>query len=194
MSLEQFRFLLWFPPSGVVFNPSKLFATMKSFVAVLGLIGAAAAAPQYLADAPDVAAAKVEFKATFDKVTADAAAALDVAGAVLEGSPAAEPYVHVDVPAELYVHEEPAVEAMVEPYVHVEVEAEPYVEVAAPAAEPAAPAALPVLPAGVLPYAGFYAGYAGYPVPFGFPVAAPCINNLGQAVPCFLPPGAPAAE
>merc|ERR1711973_551549 len=169
---------------------------MKSFVSVIGLIGAAAAAPQYLADTPEVAAAKVEFKAAFDMAASEAAAALDAAGAVLEGSPAAEPYVHVEILAEPYVHDEPALEEAAEvadiaaePYVHVEVPAEPYVHVE-PAAEPVvAPAIVraPFLPA------GFYAAhhFAGYPAPLGYcPYALPvpgCFNNKGEAVECLLP-------
>merc|ERR1712168_494023 len=161
---------------------------MKSFVSVIGLIGAGAAAPQYLADTPEVAAAKVEFKAAFDMAASEAAAALDAAGAVLEGSPAAEPYVHVEILAEPYVHDEPALEAAAEvadiaaePYVHVEVPAEPVV---APAIVPAplkltpapvAPAQLKLAGAPVLP-AGFYAAhhFAGYPAPLGYyPYALP---------------------
>jgi len=188
---------------------------MKSFVSVIGLIGAAAAAPQYLADTPEVAAAKVEFKAAFDMAASEAAAALDAAGAVLEGSPAAEPYVHVEILAEPYVHDEPALEEAAEvadiaaePYVHVEVPAEPYVHVE-PAAEPVvapaivpaplkltpapvAPAQLKLAGAPVLP-AGFYAAHhlAGYPAPLGYyPYALPvpgCFNNKGEAVECLLP-------
>merc|ERR1711973_144902 len=181
---------------------------MKSFVSVIGLIGAAAAAPQYLADTPEVAAAKVEFKAAFDMAASEAAAALDAAGAVLEGSPAAEPYVHVEILAEPYVHDEPALEEAAEvadiaaePYVHVEVPAEPYVHVE-PAAEPVvapaivpaplkltpapvAPAQLKLAGAPVLP-AGFYAAhhFAGYPAPLPVPG---CFNNKGEAVECLLP-------
>merc|ERR1711973_875987 len=176
---------------------------MKSFVSVIGLIGAAAAAPQYLADTPEVAAAKVEFKAAFDMAASEAAAALDAAGAVLEGSPAAEPYVHVEILAEPYVHDEPALEEAAEvadiaaePYVHVEVPAEPYVHVE-PAAEPVVapaivPAQLKLAGAPVLP-AGFYAAhhFAGYPAPLGYyPYALPvpgCFNNKGEAVECLLP-------
>jgi len=183
---------------------------MKSFVSVIGLIGAAAAAPQYLADTPEVAAAKVEFKAAFDLAASKAD--------MLDGAPAAEPYVHVDVPAELYVHDEPALEAAAEvaaePYVHVEVPAEPYVHVEpavevaaepvvapaivpaplklAPAPAPVAPAPLKLAGAPVLP-AGFYAAHhlAGYPAPLGYyPYALPvpgCFNNKGEAVECLLP-------
>jgi len=180
---------------------------MKSFVTVIGLIGAASAAPQYLADTAEVAAAKVEFKAAFDLAASKAD--------MLDGAPAAEPYVHVDIPAELYVHDEPALEAAAEdvdiaaePYVHVEVPAEPYVHVE-PAAEPVvapaivpaplklapapvAPAPLKLAGAPVLP-AGFYAAhhFAGYPAPLGYyPYALPvpgCFNNKGEAVECLLP-------
>merc|ERR1711962_918237 len=157
---------------------------MKSFVSVIGLISAAAAAPQYLADTPEVAAAKVEFKAAFDMAASEAAAALDAAGAVLEGSPAAEPYVHVEVPAEPYVHDEPAAEPVVAPAI-----------VPAPlklAGAPVAPAPLKLAGAPVLP-AGFYAAhhFAGYPAPLGYyPYALPvpgCFNNKGEAVECLLP-------
>merc|ERR1711962_1849867 len=166
---------------------------MKSFVSVIGLISAAAAAPQYLADTPEVAAAKVEFKAAFDMAASEAAAALDAAGAVLEGSPAAEPYVH-DEPALEAAPED--VDIAAEPYVHVEVPAEPYVHVE-PAAEPVVapaivPAPLKLAGAPVLP-AGFYAAhhFAGYPAPLGYyPYALPvpgCFNNKGEAVECLLP-------
>merc|ERR1712168_328032 len=162
---------------------------MKSFVTVIGLIGAASAAPQYLADTAEVAAAKVEFKAAFDLAASKAD--------MLDGAPAAEPYVHVDIPAELYGHDEPALEAAAEdvdiaaePYVHVE----PAVEVAAePVVAPAiVPAPLKLAPAPVLP-AGFYAAhhFAGYPAPLGYyPYALPvpgCFNNTGEAVECLLP-------
>merc|ERR1711973_923708 len=141
---------------------------MKSFVSVIGLIGAAAAAPQYLADTPEVAAAKVEFKAAFDLAASKAD--------MLDGAPAAEPYVHVEVPAEPYVHVEPAVEVAAEPVV-------------APAI---VPAPLKLAGAPVLP-AGFYAAHhlAGYPAPLGYyPYALPvpgCFNNKGEAVECLLP-------
>jgi len=190
---------------------------MKSFVSVIGLIGAAAAAPQYLADTAEVAAAKAEFKAAFDLAASKAD--------MLDGAPAAEPYVHVEVAAEPYVHVEPALEAAAEvvdiaaePYVHVEVPAEPYVHVE-PAVEVAAepvvapaivPAPLKLAPAPVAPAplagapvlpAGFYAGhhFAGYPAPLGYyPYAFPvpgCFNNKGEAVECLLPKiAAPVAE
>merc|ERR1712055_1287891 len=91
---------------------------MKSFVSVLGLIGAAAAAPQFLADTPEVQQAKIDFAAAFNKAARGSAVALEQAGIVIDPnnsdfSPAAEPYVHVDIPAEPYVHIEPE-------YVHQE--------------------------------------------------------------------------
>merc|ERR1719415_502385 len=106
---------------------------MKSFVSVLGLIGAAAAAPQFLADTPEVQQAKIDFAAAFNKAARGATIALEQAGTVVDPnnpdfSPAAEPYVHVDIPAEPYVHIEPE-------YVYQEGEA----AVAAPA--PVAPVA-----------------------------------------------------
>merc|ERR1711973_716623 len=150
---------------------------MKSFVSVIGLIGAAAAAPQYLADTPEVAAAKVEFKAAFDLAASKAD--------MLDGAPAAEPYVHVDVPAEPYVHVEPAVEVAAEPVVAPAI-------VPAPLKLAPAPAPLKLAGAPVLP-AGFYAAHhlAGYPAPLGYyPYALPvpgCFNNKGEAVECLLP-------
>merc|ERR1712088_1212759 len=116
---------------------------MKSFVSVLGLIGAAAAAPQFLADTPEVQQAKIDFAAAFNKAARGSAIALEQAGIVIDPnnsdfSPAAEPYVHVDIPAEPYVHIEPE-------YVHQEGDVAPVAPVVAPAPAPVAPA--PVAPA-----------------------------------------------
>jgi len=86
---------------------------MKSFVSVLGLIGAAAAAPQFLADTPEVQEAKIAFARAFNKAAKGSAIALQQAGVqdtdpnAPDYSPAAVPYVHVDIPAEPYVHNEP---------------------------------------------------------------------------------------
>merc|ERR1712133_123429 len=86
-------------------SSSTLWIIMKSFVSVLGLIGAAAAAPQFLADTPEVQQAKIDFAAAFNKAARGSAIALEQAGIVSDPnnpdfSPAAEPYVHVDIPAE----------------------------------------------------------------------------------------------
>ena len=98
------------------------------------------ALPQfYLADTPEVQAAKHQFAAAYNAAAARAAAPHAVPVGIEDPSnysPAAEPYVHVDIPAEPYVHEE--VEAL--PYVHIQGNAD-----AAPA-QPAAPVA-PVAPA-----------------------------------------------
>jgi len=86
---------------------------MKCFVSVLALIGAAAAAPQYIADTPEVQEAKVAFANAFNQAARGSAVALQQAGPVVSDpkdpdfAPAAEPYVHVEVPAEPYVHIEP---------------------------------------------------------------------------------------
>jgi len=165
---------------------------MKSFVSVLGLIGAAAAAPQFLADTPEVQQAKIDFAAAFNKAARGATIALEQAGTVVDPSnpdfsPAAEPYVHVDIPAEPYVHIEPE-------YVHQEGEA----PVAAPApVAPAAPVA-PVAPAPV--YAGIYnpqqqfafnpyfaAGFPQAALPAPAVVQGGCYNNKGEGVECFVP-------
>merc|ERR1711872_1112584 len=81
-----------------------------------------------LADTPEVQQAKIDFAAAFNKAARGATIALEQAGTVVDPSnpdfsPAAEPYVHVDIPAEPYVHIEPE-------YVHQEGEA----AVAAPVA------------------------------------------------------------
>lgn len=85
---------------------------MKCFVPALALIGAAAAAPQFIADTPEVQEAKIAFAEAFNKAARGSAIALQEAGVVTDPndadySPAAEAYVHVDVPAEPYVHIEP---------------------------------------------------------------------------------------
>jgi len=114
---------------------------MKCFVSVLGLIGAAAAAPQFIADTPEVQEAKIAFAQAFNKAARGSAIALEQAGVQdtdpndPDYSPPAVPYVHEDIPAVPYVHDEPA-------YVYQGDVDEP----AQPAAAPVAPAA-PVTPA-----------------------------------------------
>merc|ERR1712001_361577 len=121
---------------------------MKCFLVFATLAVAAHALPQYyIADTPEVQAAKAQFAAAWNAAAARNAAPVapihhaaapvaPVAVAVNanfedgESYPAAEPYVHVDIPAE--------------PYVHEEIEAEPYQYIAGPSA-PAAPVA-PVAP------------------------------------------------
>jgi len=86
---------------------------MKCFVSVLGLLGVAAAAPQFIADTPEVQEAKIAFAKAFNKAARGSAIALEQAGVQdtdpndPDYSPPAVPYVHVDIPAEPYVHDEP---------------------------------------------------------------------------------------
>merc|ERR1711970_496014 len=71
-------------------------------------------------------------------------------------APVALPYVHEEIAAEPYVHEDPVetAEIAAEPYVHEEIAAEPYVHME-PVAAPVTYAAAPVA------YAGY--PYAAYP-------------------------------
>ncbi|TRY71088.1 hypothetical protein TCAL_04494 [Tigriopus californicus] len=82
---------------------------MKCFVAVMSLL--AAANGQFLADTPDVAAAKQQFAAAYNAAAQAAASASPYAAAHQPANgaeaPAALPYVHEDIPAEPYVHIEP---------------------------------------------------------------------------------------
>merc|ERR1712130_328496 len=108
-------------------------------------------------------------------------------------SPAAVAYVHEEIPADEYVHEEPAVPVVAYtgyPYVHAYA-GYPYGAVAyaaLPAAAPAVeavaetkaaePVAAPVAP---LTYA--------YGYPYGFPAYfahTGCVNSVGSVVPCAL--------
>lgn len=90
---------------------------MKCFVSVLALVGAAAAAPQYIADTPEVQEAKIAFANAFNQAARGSAVALQQAGPAIvdpkdpDFAPAAEAYVHVDIPAEPYVHIEPICDA-----------------------------------------------------------------------------------
>merc|ERR1739840_65618 len=88
---------------------------MKCFLVFATLAVAAHALPQYyIADTPEVQAAKAQFAAAWN------AAAARNAAPVAPIHHAAAPYVHVDIPAE--------------PYVHEEIEAEPYQYIAGPSA------------------------------------------------------------
>merc|ERR1712112_773900 len=107
---------------------------MKAFVAVLSCLVAAAKAGNYAATGLGYATGAIAAPAALGYGAYGYAGALaapgylgygvaspyDYAGQVY---PAAEPYLHLEVPAEPYVHEEIAAE----PYVHEEVAAEPYV-------------------------------------------------------------------
>merc|ERR1719466_477151 len=131
------------------------------------------------------------------------AAALAAPAPQDEDIPDAFPYVHQDIAAEAYVHEEPVETTAIaaEPYVHKDIEAEAYVH-----EEPTAPAA-PVFTYAAFPYAthAYTIQVAAAPVatkteaaapataPVAYAYAAPyvfavphtgCINNVGSVVPC----------
>jgi len=180
---------------------------MKCFVSVLSLLGVAAAAPQFIADTPEVQQAKIAFAQEFNKAARGAAIALQESGIVADPndpnfSPAAVPYEHVEIPAEPYVHIEP-------PYVYTEGEDEPVVA-AAPVQAPVAPVQAPVQfaqPAFNVPaqnaafnlaafqqYNGIFAPQQFVPQQFApaqqfafVPqqrVAGGCYNNKGEGVQC----------
>merc|ERR1712061_662806 len=144
---------------------------MKCFI-VLATLAVACNAQYYIADTPEVQAAKAQFAAAWNEaaqrntihpvapVAAPIAAPVAVAAPVAAGLyedgetyPAAVPYVHEEIAAE--------------PYVHQEIPAEPYVYIGGPAA----PVAAPVAPVAA-------------PVQFAAPVQSGCLNFKGEAVPC----------
>lgn len=175
---------------------------MKCF-AILGLAGFAAAAPQYIADTPEVQQAKIAFAQAFNVRARASLSALNEAGVnnanpdQADFSPAALPYLHEEVTAVPYIHEDvPAL-----PYVHDEsvdapaapvqvaapVQAPAPVQVQAPAYQPAAYAAYPAN----FGHFAFNQGFNGYaPVAPVQPVAVPqqraggCYNWKGEGVQC----------
>lgn len=133
---------------------------MKCFVTILAaIVGMASAAPQYyLADTPEVQAAKQQFAAAYNAAVArtgpvapyEAVRSSAVPAGIADPGnvwPEAEPYIHEEIPAE--------------PYIHLEGESTP---VAAPV-QPAAPVA-PIAPAPAFapaaPAYNFNLGYPGY--------------------------------
>merc|ERR1712018_790573 len=153
---------------------------MKVFVPILALIGMSHALPQYyLADTPEVQAAKNQFAQAYNLAASRAAAPSAVPVNVEDPSnysPAAEPYVHEEIPAEPYVHIGGKNSAQAAP-----------VQQAAPAyQQPAAPAYNPVQAAG--PAYNLNLGFPGYNQPYQ--PAAPatftgtCYNWRGEGVPC----------
>merc|ERR1712064_7631 len=160
---------------------------MKCFV-ILAIIGMAHALPQYyLADTPEVQAAKQQFAAAYNAAASRAAAPQAVPAGIEDPSnysPAAEPYVHEEIPAEEYVHIAGKNAAVAAP-------AQPAAPAYAPVA-PAAPAYAPVQAAGPNYNLNFgFPGYAGYqPAAPAYQPAAPatfagtCYNWKGEGVPC----------
>merc|ERR1712133_26443 len=113
--------------------------------------------PQYyLADTPEVQAAKNQFAQAYNLAASRAAAPSAVPVNVEDPSnysPAAEPYIHEEIPAV--------------PYVHEEIAAEPYVQIAGPAYN-------------------LNFGYPGYNQPAAAPATftGTCYNWRGEGVPC----------
>ena len=98
------------PISSIIFNKQFVF----SYQIVLSVIvSLASAAPQFLADTPEVNAAKAQFFAAYNSAFAAAAAPVQQvddtsvpALGYVHDEIVAEPYVHVDIPAEPYIHQE----------------------------------------------------------------------------------------
>merc|ERR1712064_190517 len=153
---------------------------MKCFV-ILAIIGMAHALPQYyLADTPEVQAAKQQFAAAYNAAASRAAAPQAVPAGIEDPSnysPAAEPYVHEEIPAEEYVHIAGKNAAVAAP-------AQPAAPAYAPVA-PAAPAYAPVQAAGPNYNLNFgFPGYAGYQPAAPATFAGTCYNWKGEGVPC----------
>merc|ERR1712064_160168 len=106
------------------------------------IVGMSHALPQYyLADTPEVQAAKNQFAQAYNLAASRSAAPSAVPANVEDPgnySPPAEPYIHEEIPAVPYVHEEVAAE----PYVHIggKNSAAAPVQQAAPAYNPVQPA------------------------------------------------------
>merc|ERR1712126_293058 len=95
-----------------------------------GLTYSAAPAVTTVAAAPALAAPAIAAQTFAAPIAYGAINPYDYAGQIY---PAAEPYIHQEIPAEEYVHTEIAAEPYIhteiaaEPYVHTEIEAEPYI-------------------------------------------------------------------
>merc|ERR1739840_481 len=141
---------------------------MKCFLVFATLAVAAHALPQYyIADTPEVQAAKAQFAAAWNAAAARNAAPVapihHAAAPVAQFAPVAPVAVAVNAnfeDGESYL--------AAEPYVHEEIEAEPYQYIAGPSA-PAAPVA-PVAP---VTFNNVIAG-----------VSSGCFNYKGESVPC----------
>ena len=179
---------------------------------VFATLAVAAQAQYYIADTPEVQAAKAEFAKAWNAAAARnaqpvapiayeqqrslafapaAAPVVPVANALNfedgETWPEAEPYVHVEIPAEPYVHIEgdaaPAAEPYVAPVQAAPVQAAPVQYAQAPVQYAQAPVYAQYAQAPV------YAQYAQAPVYAqapAAPVAAPtgCFNWKGESVQC----------
>merc|ERR1712080_184289 len=158
----------------------QFYFTMKAFVAFLSCLAVAAAKPGYVAQAP--VAYNYGYNGLINTAYAGyAAPAIAHTGvyaapataiavnpyAYANAYPAAEPYIHQEIPAEPYLHEEIAAE----PYIHQEIAAQPYKHEEIPAEpyihqEPITVAApIAVAPAAVATYAAAPVAAATYTTP-----------------------------
>merc|ERR1712080_414812 len=168
----------------------QFYFTMKAFVAFLSCLAVAAAKPGYVAQAP--VAYNYGYNGLINTAYAGyAAPAIAHTGvyaapataiavnpyAYANAYPAAEPYIHQEIPAEPYLHEEIAAEPYIhqeiaaQPYKHEEIPAEPYIHGEIPAEpyihqEPITIAApIAVAPAAVATYAAAPVAAATYTTP-----------------------------
>merc|ERR1711944_115845 len=180
----------------------QFYFTMKAFVAFLSCLAVAAAKPGYVAQAP--VAYNYGYNGLINTAYAGyAAPAIAHTGvyaapataiavnpyAYANAYPAAEPYIHQEIPAEPYLHEEIAAEPYIhqeipaEPYIHGEIPAEPYIheEVLAEPyihQEPITVAApIAVAPAAVATYAA--APVATHTYGYTTPIATAAYANAG---------------
>merc|ERR1712018_476821 len=181
----------------------QFYFTMKAFVAFLSCLAVAAAKPGYVAQAPvaynyghngliNTAYAGYAAPAiAHTGVYAAPAAAIAVNPyAYANAYPAAEPYIHQEIPAEPYLHEEIPAEPYIhgeipaEPYIHEEVLAEPYIHqepitVAAPiAVAPAAVATYAAAPVAAATYTAA-APVATHTYGYTTPIATAAYANAG---------------
>merc|ERR1711935_307801 len=165
---------------------------MKCFIGLATLAMASAAPQFFIADTPEVQAAKAQFSAAYN-----AAAQRNTIAPVVQAAPVyedgqtwpeAEAYIHEDIAAEAYVHLEPAFKAgPVAP-------AAPVFQAAAPvwqqAAQVAQVADTPEVQAAKAEFAAAYSaalqrnGIAPAPVAPIAPVREGCFNWKGQSVQC----------
>merc|ERR1711944_185929 len=181
----------------------QFYFTMKAFVAFLSCLAVAAAKPGYVAQAP--VAYNYGYNGLINTAYAGyAAPAIAHTGvyaapataiavnpyAYANAYPAAEPYIHQEIPAEPYKHEEIPAEPYIhgeipaEPYIHEEVLAEPYIHqepitVAAPiAVAPAAVATYAAAPVAAAPYTAA-APVATHTYGYTTPIATAAYANAG---------------
>merc|ERR1711944_264224 len=171
----------------------QFYFTMKAFVAFLSCLAVAAAKPGYVAQAP--VAYNYGYNGLINTAYAGyAAPAIAHTGvyaapataiavnpyAYANAYPAAEPYIHQEIPAEPYLHEEIAAE----PYIHQEILAEPYIHqepitVAAPiAVAPAAVATYAAAPVAAATYTAA-APVATHTYGYTTPIATAAYANAG---------------